>query len=442
MPNKDPDASSTRTIIRALIESAQAAIAGNEGAVIITSPYLTGDVAQIVTSRASSTKVTILTTFRAENFACGASSLDTLKALIERGVTLRHLDDLHAKIITTSDTCFVGSHNLTLGALRNKEATLVTSDSTTVRLVIEIAEDWISSSSPITSQMIEDMEKQIGPLIGRYNDLRDAAEEVDQELKRAEKNRQDQERRRREEQQLEDRRRKIREALQRAREVHAGSRMHFQSLPSSTHVPLTLQRVLNSSWISHETLMAPAGADLTTWWVDGEQVDLTKRQRYLVIIPEIGRLGWPALNRTRLTRFGTDLELKDTAASAYGEAWDVLEITLNQQLETLTDWNVSFELGCRGLRFTLMMIFDLKGLKVTGVKSKSLGSLVSRLTQELASNDRRLNWELQRVLINPFKYKSNSRGVSADYFCEGLSDSFLLSLKSQSYQKFFCLESN
>jgi hypothetical protein len=76
------------------------------------------------------------------------------------------------------------------------------------------------------------------------------------------------------------------------------------------------------------------------------------------------------------------------------------------------------ESGFAARYFYLEMLFDLEGLNVVAVKSKSTDSLSEQLAQELA-NDGRLNRRLQQVLIDPFRYKSNSLGVEADRFLRG-----------------------
>jgi len=64
---------------------------------------------------------------------------------------------------------------------------------------------------------------------------------------------------------------------------------------------------------------------------------------------------------------------------ACGESWSVSEIKLNQQLDTLGDWNVSFELGCKGLNFSALTLFNLERLTIIDVKSKTTGKLVEQL---------------------------------------------------------------
>ncbi|WP_157158864.1 phospholipase D-like domain-containing protein [Bradyrhizobium genomosp. III] len=429
-----------RAVLTSLVEEAKSTISESDGAIVIASPYLTGELAESIIADATTANVTVLTTFRAENFASGASSLTTLEALLSRGISLRRLDDLHAKVIASPDACFVGSHNLTLGALSNKEATLAAWDSTTVSAISAALASWIALSSPITLQMIREMEEGIVPLVARYGELRAAAADVDLAIQAAEIDRQRRARIRREREQREHRQKIIAKAIQKAREVHANSSRAIQSLPSSTRVWLSLQRVENASGIPHWTLLAPTGQNLTTWWMDEDLVRLTKRHRYLLIMPETGRLGWPALNKTRLTMFGTGLSPQNTSVTGLRQSWSIKEITLNQNIETLSSWNVAFDLECKGRRFDLKMLFDARDLKAVSAATKATDSFADQLASGLTSNDRWLNRGLRDILIDPFRYKSNSIGVSAPQFCEGISGPFWLSLKKASYRKFFCLE--
>jgi hypothetical protein len=107
---------------------------------------------------ANANTATILTTFRAKTFADGASSLQTLRNLVERGFNLRHLDGLHAKLIITSEACLIGSQNISLAGTLNKEATAIMADTATATAAREGLASWRELSWPITLEMIDEME--------------------------------------------------------------------------------------------------------------------------------------------------------------------------------------------------------------------------------------------------------------------------------------------
>jgi hypothetical protein len=82
------------------------------------SPYVTGSCADRVLLVAGGGDVELYTVFTAEDFACGASSLRCLQRLIEGGVKVYHLPDLHAKmLLVPGQVVTIGSQNLTNGGL-------------------------------------------------------------------------------------------------------------------------------------------------------------------------------------------------------------------------------------------------------------------------------------------------------------------------------------
>ena len=70
---------------------------------------------------------------------------------------------------------------------------------------------------------------------------------------------------------------------------------------------------------------------------NGEDHRFEPRKRYLLIVPEIGRLGWPAMNRTRFSAFGTSLDRTNMKFDVLGEPYRV-SIDLNQDIATLPMW--------------------------------------------------------------------------------------------------------
>ena len=94
------------------------------------------------------------------------------------------------------------------------------------------------------------------------------------------------------------------------------------------------------------------------------------------IAPHTGRLGWPALNKTRLTRFGTGLCRNDHFIRLGDEDFRT-EITLNQDATTLPDWNVRFRLtstggASEGGALTVDAIFSLTGLAIRRTDTASI----------------------------------------------------------------------
>lgn len=432
--------SQVTAILGSVLLPAQQQVEISPGNLIVASPYLTSNVAENMLQAANPATVIILTTFRAENFASGASSLETLRRMIAAGFRLHHIDNLHAKVISSPCFCFVGSQNLTLGGNHNREVSACISEKSAIMEINQGLIEWLQSAEVITVGMIDDMERLIEPLFESFASLRNSWDTVDQSIAEAELERRREVRLREEEQERRDKK----ALLEQVREAHSALRSAVRSKPTSRAIRLTLQHISAqpwSSWTSHYTLLASPDDDLTTWLIDGETQILTKRQRYLLIAPETGKLGWPALNKTRLTRFGMDLTPSNASFYLGGLSWSVAEIHFNQQLRTLKDWNVGFTLLQAGSKCQLLMKFTLAGLELQELKPLSGRQISHELKSVLSSNTAKLSTHLRRVLSDSFRYKSNGRGIDAKDFCEGLSPHLKLTLKSHGYRPFLCLES-
>jgi hypothetical protein len=432
-------------LVTVLLESssvhARERIVGAPDQVVITSPYLTSDAAERVIGAADPKTSMILTTFRAETFASKASSLSTLRRLIEQGFNLRYLDDLHAKIILTQDACFVGSQNLTAGGTQNKEATALITDASTLAAVTNGLRAWLELSNPITLEMIGDMEREIGPLTERSKKLASAVDALDQTIRTAESIREEARDRLRAENERREEERKKQELVLQAREAYSTLQNNVSQTPIKGEVWLSLQWAAGPHWSSGlQTLMAPSNRDLTYW--NGHS--LTKRQRYLLIIPEIGKLGWPALNKTRLTRFGIGLRPTQSNISVKGTSWDIVDIDFNESLESLVDWNVKFTLSWARefAKVTLLMKFTLDGLELVDIEEREGSPTPRDYFNALTSRFEIYAPWLVRELLGSFKYKSNGLGVPAKKFCDGLPEDMILRLRTHLGHPFFSLETN
>jgi PLD-like domain len=366
--------------------------------VIITSPYLTSGTAEAVIGAANPGTCIILTTFRAETFANKASSLSTMRKLIFRGFQLRYLEDLHAKIVATSGTFFIGSQNLTFAGTQNKEATAIIGADVASTGVADCLSAWVKASLPITKEMIDEMEKFIKPLAEQFTQLSKTASTIDEHIRSAE------ERRERvriqlqaRQEQLEQQRKRM-ELLHRVREAHSPLQSRVREAPADWQEPLRLQEIdtINTSIFSRFTLMARPNADLTYGW-------LTKRERYLLIAPEIGKLGWPALNKTRLTKFGTGLTPSESFVTVQGDEWKVTEISLNDDLESLERWNVRFALKPPEAPSSVevLMKFTLEGLHFVAI-SERRGYLSSANLEPIFSSPNGPSRALCKELMSPF----------------------------------------
>ena len=142
------------------------------GRVLVFSPYLTSSTAESVLKNVKSESCEIYTRFSLEDFAAGSSSLKTLKQLAVRGFKLYKLPKLHAKMIIVPGVfASIGSQNLTVSGIHNREASVFIDDPKEVVKIEKMTENWLSERRPITYKMIADLEELLPPLQRRFKEL-------------------------------------------------------------------------------------------------------------------------------------------------------------------------------------------------------------------------------------------------------------------------------
>ena len=176
--------------------------------------------------------------------------------------------------------------------------------------------------------------------------------------------------------------------------------------------------------------------------LNGEDHRFKPRTRYLLIVPEIGRLGWPALNRTRLTVFETGLDRTDMKIDVLGKPCRV-SIDLNQDIGTLPIWNVKFRLYwyAETTGLDVKARFTLDSFEIAEVTDDPSGWLArSEVVDLVCDPSSDLIAALRSSLLQPFKYKENSRGELAPEFCYGLGSWFILKWRLFQNYPFFTME--
>jgi len=148
----------------------------------IFSPYLTSGLAEEVLDSDEPANVEIHTRFDIEAFACGASSLATVRLLAERKYPLYDVPRLHAKVFEHPDGfATIGSQNLTQRGTRNRETTVVIRDAEALeRLRIQL-DRWVKDRRPITLEMIAEAEAAIVDLERAFKSLRRACLKIERE---------------------------------------------------------------------------------------------------------------------------------------------------------------------------------------------------------------------------------------------------------------------
>jgi phosphatidylserine/phosphatidylglycerophosphate/cardiolipin synthase-like enzyme len=131
--------------VRSVIRRAKEEIKNAPNKVLVFSPYLTSNTAETVVHYAIQDNSEIYTTFRAETFASGGSSLKTIRKLHEMGLKIYCLAKLHAKIVLTDKVAIVGSQNLTRGGTLNQEVSVVLTKENEVEYLRSQVLQWIAA---------------------------------------------------------------------------------------------------------------------------------------------------------------------------------------------------------------------------------------------------------------------------------------------------------
>lgn len=434
-----------RILTSSAAQSMRAAAAASPSDAVFLSPYLTRATADYVIGAACPASTTVLTTFEAETFANGGSTISAFRTLMQMGFVLRALPKLHAKVVIAGDTIHLGSQNLTQGGTSNHEATVFLRSEPLVAHLRTKIQPWIDASYRITDEMLDDMERAIVPLIRQAADLQAACSALDQSIAAHAKRREESLRREIEKQEQAEQDRRAAAAYKDLQQTVR--RCAIIGRP----VPLKLERqerlnVWDDIYVA-PTLRAPTSTNLLEWKdpVSGDTVTLTKRSRYLVVLPHSGRLGWCAWNATQLSRFGTELDA--TAPVHWREATWKLRLALNQDRATLSQWNiaVSLQLGpeviSTEIRFTLD---DLKVVEPAPSMASPGDRLHSTLLQNMAADLRDKGSSLRNRVMDQifggFRYERNSQGQTPAAFCVGLPDNTLLRLHQLDGHRFFSIQ--
>lgn len=395
----------------------------------VFSPYITSNTAESVMAQLNGGGSEIHTRFEAELFAMGASSLSTLKKLAEQGHSLFHLNRLHAKIIIIPGRFVsVGSQNLTRGGTGNKEASVAFNDSAVVTLVEKLIKPWLDQRTPITPQMITDMEELLPEAGQLYATAQAAAEVIDKKIwefraAREEKARLDR---------LE--RQQMLERLQEHEQRLSLMRKSLRRAPGSNVVASGKVRdVTNSdSYSRTASLVVERDHDLTSWWVDGHQIKLGERTRYLCINEDNGKIGWARVVRTRIT-----FVAKNVALGQVEVAGRLCHITLE------ADWsrrpwrgrNATVEI--RSLAGQLIckasIGFSTQGIAVIHVspaKARAQDQISSEWTTWVNENRDAFVDSILFHFTAPFIYEAKLRGSKADKFFGPIGRQFLLRVVS------------
>jgi hypothetical protein len=151
--------------------------------VLVLSPYLTSKTAEAILEATLGEHCEVYTVFQAENFVSGASSIHTLMKLQRHGCALYDLPDLHAKIILVpGHFASIGSQNVTRRGRQNKEATSIFTAEETELAISEMVEPWLEERLPITTEMIDEINLALHPLMAAMRKVQKACKALDEKV--------------------------------------------------------------------------------------------------------------------------------------------------------------------------------------------------------------------------------------------------------------------
>lgn len=430
---REHEASATVVIVGSVVRHWTRAIEAHPRGVVVLSPFVTSQTAETVLKSAGEHPVRIYTLFEARLFASGASQVSTLRRLAELGHRIFHVPRLHAKVVLTRKVATVGSQNLTGGGQNNRETTVVLHDRRHVGVLRAELRQWLATAEQITLERIVEMERSLDPLRRTFRKFKAEAEQIDAGV--AERARQQSRQQRRaaaeeariradqeRERQVED------ERIRRLRAMVEESERSSWALPVRvTHRP-------------YETLVLrrPHSDDLISWWISDEHVSLDRRHRYLLVSPN-GRLAWPALNKTRLTQFGSGLSNGrfDFAERAVHVAFSAVPSPHEG------DANVELKLSTTSHEAPVIVRawFDLERVELrTATPPDRPGEGARWILSELDHHRDELLAALAGRLLEPFQYTTNRSGLKAREFLGFDRSYFHIRLHRRAGMVFLALE--
>jgi hypothetical protein len=374
---------------------------------VFFSPYITSSTAETVLLLDGGPDCTIYTCFNAENFACRASSLKTLKKLIQNGCELFHIEGLHAKVMINDDFISVGSQNLTNKGRTNLEASFCSQDPSFIRYGQNAIEDWISLAEEITLKMIEDMEDEISSLIIEYDKIKKLFKAADDAVIEKEKTRQRIE---------EDRLKKILEIKDRLKSLEKNARA---AIKSNRFVFAIVKQLTNVGEYdeTYTYSLVPSSGNFTHWIVEDKRKVLETKHRYLFMDTETGKIGWARVNKGRITYFADGVSR--TEKIKIGN-W-VCQVSFDANWsKTRTDYNLSITIKypSSDVELVYRCFFDLQFISNLHLDSKNSKGSFDLDKRKLWNEQNKPEFSnyIAKQLLSPFVYSTKLYGKQANKF--------------------------
>ncbi|HEY3969427.1 MAG TPA: phospholipase D-like domain-containing protein [Planctomycetaceae bacterium] len=151
--------------------------------VLIFFPYLKGQLALRLLNLVPPDRCEIYTVCSIDNFASGASCVQTYRKLIESKYKIFHIEGLHAKVVLVrGEYATLGSQNLTPAGTRNLEVSIGLSSPEDVKALESGIETWCRLGRRIDLDEIRDIEEHLAPVERKLQHLRAAIESAEESV--------------------------------------------------------------------------------------------------------------------------------------------------------------------------------------------------------------------------------------------------------------------
>lgn len=365
--------------------------------VIIFSPYLTDLIFEVISDHSKNIKA-IYTKFLLNDFVCGASKLDVIKSLQERGIDVFYSNELHAKIILTEDKVTIGSQNFTSGSENNFELSVIAEGSKSTKNVYKNIDSFINKAKTINNDMIIMMEEALGLAELPYKEWIESLNAIENDMldKSA-----------------------IKEKIQGANVFRL--QKHLEALEHSKFIYCKFGNIMDEmgSWKS-PLMPYDNHSSLINWEISEDEYYLERLKRYLVMNKLTGQIGWARVAKTRISfiygaiGFEESFTLNDTIYNISVEARKLSYILKNKQ-------NIAIELTdiFNNTKVRIGGFFDFGNISNVSIIEIIPKRSFSPITEMIQNNmETILNRVLQEITY-PFSYKNKLVGVEPrEYFTQ------------------------
>ena len=266
------------------------AIASAEDSIVVFSPYFDALIERL--TKNTDLLVAVVTDLSPESGPQDyLAQLRAIARMLQRGIDVRHLDRVHAKVLWVDDGRVVyGSQNFTTYARSSREASTAPASDLTDSTFVATLRQWLAESTPIDADLIDALikaaKKPAADLAAAHKTLTDTYQRTVEEHQ---------------------------EAKARAARTPM-SRETFVALTAAVRHPQGQARLTRTemneagqySWGTYTTMLADAGNDLTKWTITEPHapdttLDLAHLSMHPALFTDTNRMAFLRVGKTRIT---------------------------------------------------------------------------------------------------------------------------------------------